>query len=75
MLSFAGRLPAVCRTTCTDLWCGGRLLARWDAPLAERRRAHGITADGPVVCFFNQHFKIHPGLWRAWARVLARLDG
>lgn len=34
------------------------------------RAAYGLPASGPVLCCFNQTFKITPGVFAAWMQVL-----
>jgi len=39
------------------------------------RRALGLPDDGFVYCSFNSAFKIEPGLFDIWMRVLSRVPG
>ncbi len=39
------------------------------------RAAAGLPADAFVFCNFNQSYKLTPGMFAAWMRILSRLDG
>lgn len=41
----------------------------------EARRYHGLNDEGPLLCNFNQHFKLDPGMFQAWARIVNRVPG
>lgn len=39
------------------------------------KRFHGLSQRGPLLCNFNQHFKLDPEMFAAWARVVSRVNG
>jgi predicted O-linked N-acetylglucosamine transferase (SPINDLY family) len=39
------------------------------------REAAGLPADAFVFCCFNNRFKIHPGIFDVWMRILRRVPG
>ena len=45
-----------------------------DASLAQRRVAHHLPPHGPLMCFFNQHFKIDPATFGVWMRAITAVD-
>jgi predicted O-linked N-acetylglucosamine transferase (SPINDLY family) len=48
-------------------------------PIAPRvevsRRAHGLPDDGFVFCSFNSAYKIEPGSFDVWMRILSQVPG
>ena len=52
---------------------GGGSDGAFDA-LASRREKHGLPPHGPLLCFFNQHFKIDPQTFSVWARASLTVD-
>jgi len=45
-----------------------------DASLAQRRAVHHLPPHGPLLCFFNQHFKIDPATFGVWMRAITAVD-
>lgn len=41
----------------------------------ETRRYHGLNGRGPLLCNFNQHFKLDPDMFAAWSRIVSRVAG
>lgn len=42
--------------------------------LVLRRTMHHLPPHGPLVCFFNQHFKIDPTTFGVWMRAVTSVD-
>ena len=36
--------------------------------------ANKLPAHGPLLCFFNQHFKIDPATFAVWMRAIKAAD-
>lgn len=45
------------------------------APGGAARAAHGLPADAFVFCCFNNSFKITPGVFDSWMRILGQAPG
>ena len=45
------------------------------APETPSRAAAGLPAEGFVFCCFNNNYKITPGVFDIWMRLLARVEG
>jgi predicted O-linked N-acetylglucosamine transferase (SPINDLY family) len=45
------------------------------ADVAPSRAALGLPSDGFVFCCFNASYKIEPGTFRTWMRILQRIEG
>ena len=60
-----------------EAWEGGGGRGLYDGAfvaLASRREKHGLPPHGPLLCFFNQHFKIDPETFGVWARASLTVD-
>lgn len=44
----------------------------WNAP---SRKEAGLPESGLVFCSFNDGYKLHPGTFEVWMRLLARVEG
>ena len=45
------------------------------APETPSRAAAGLPAEGFVFCCFNNNYKITPGVFDIWMRLLAQVEG